>query len=49
MGALAAAPSAGSWPAPTRTGGVGEFNFRTIGDLRVGDRVRAEAGQLERR
>ncbi|WP_298829590.1 glycine zipper 2TM domain-containing protein [uncultured Piscinibacter sp.] len=30
-------------------GGVGEFNYRTIGDLRVGDRVRAEAGQLERR
>lgn len=30
-------------------GGVGEFNYRNIGDLRVGDRVRAEAGQLERR
>lgn len=30
-------------------GGVGDFNYRTIGDLRVGDRVRAEAGQLERR
>lgn len=30
-------------------GGVGEFNYRTIGDLRVGDRVRAEGGQLERR
>ena len=29
-------------------GGVGEFNYRSIGDLRVGDRVRAVGGQLER-
>lgn len=30
-------------------GGTGEFNYREIGDLRVGDRVRARDGELERR
>ena len=30
-------------------GGVGEFNYRLIGDLRVGDRVQAQGGQLQRR
>jgi len=29
-------------------GGVGEFDYQNIGDLRVGDRVKAEAGQLSR-
>lgn len=29
-------------------GGSGEFDYRNIGDLRVGDRVRIEGGQLAR-
>lgn len=29
-------------------GGEGEFNYQDIGDLRVGDRVRVEGGQLAR-